>query len=252
MKSIEAGVIWVTGASSGIGRALALRYARAGWRVVTSSRSTGSFSGEPDDISANIHEIAVDVRRPDEVRSAVAEIEEKFGHIKLGILNAGIYRRMPVALFDADLIRDMTETNYMGVVHCLDALLPRMIARRNGQLAVIGSMAGWRGLPFAAPYGASKAALINLCESLKLDCERHGVSLSIVHPGFVRTPLTDRNDFSMPFLLEADEAAERIMVGLERRRFSISFPHRLALLLGLGRILPYPIYFRLIKRIVTI
>jgi len=245
-------VVWVTGASSGIGRALALRYARAGWHVVATSRNISAFSSEPTEIAARIEAISLDVRNLDDVHSAISTIEERCGPIRLGILNAGIYRKMPAALFDAALIRDITETNYMGVIHCIDALLPRMIARRGGQLAVIGSMAGWRGLPFAAPYGASKAALINLCESLKLDCEKHGVSISIVNPGFVRTPLTDANDFPMPFLMEVEDAAERIVAGLERRAFSISFPRGLSLLLGMARLLPYRLYFRLIKRAVTI
>ena len=129
-------------------------------------------------------------------------------------------------------------------------LLPRLIARRAGHVAVVASVAGYRGLPSAAGYGASKAALINLCEALKPELDGCGVRLSLINPGFVRTPLTDRNPFPMPFLMDADDAAERLVRGLESGRFETTFPRRFTWGLKLLRCLPYALYFPLTRRLV--
>jgi short-subunit dehydrogenase len=136
----------------------------------------------------------------------------------------------------------------MGAVNGIAAVLPRMIARRAGHIAIVSSVAGYRGLPSAAAYGASKAALINLAESLKPDLDKHGVRVSLVNPGFVRTPLTDRNTFPMPFLMEVDDAAAQFVAGLDKGKFEITFPRRFTFLLKLARMLPYALYFRLVKR----
>ena len=136
----------------------------------------------------------------------------------------------------------------MGAVNGLAAVLPRFIARRAGHVAVVSSVAGYRGLPSASAYGPTKAALINLCESLKPDLDRFGVKISVVNPGFVRTPLTDRNPFPMPFLMEVDDAAARLAAGLDTGKFEITFPRRFTYLVKLARILPYGLYFRLVKR----
>ena len=132
----------------------------------------------------------------------------------------------------------------------LAAVLPRFIGKQAGHVAVVSSVAGYRGLPTSAAYGASKAALINMCEALKPELDRYGVKLSLICPGFVRTPLTDRNAFPMPFLMEAEEAAERIVNGLLRGKFEITFPRRFTWWLKLGRCLPYAWYFLLTRRMV--
>jgi NAD(P)-dependent dehydrogenase (short-subunit alcohol dehydrogenase family) len=136
------------------------------------------------------------------------------------------------------------EVNYMGAVHGLAALLPRMRQRRAGHIAIVASVAGYRGVPTAAAYGPSKAALINLCESLKFDCDRAGIRLQLVSPGFVDTPLTARNEFRMPDLISAGEAAEQLARGLASDRFEIAFPRRFTTALRIGRALPYALYFR--------
>ena len=133
----------------------------------------------------------------------------------------------------------------------LAAVLPRFIERRSGHVAVVASVAGYRGLPTAAAYGASKAALINMAESMKPELDQYGVRISIVNPGFVRTPLTDKNDFPMPFLIEPDDAAERIVHGLARGRFEIAFPRRFVWGLKLLRCLPYALYFPLARKLIT-
>jgi NAD(P)-dependent dehydrogenase (short-subunit alcohol dehydrogenase family) len=180
----------------------------------------------------------------------VAAVDRQLGPIGQAVLNAGTHLPVTAAAFSADPFRQLIETNLMGAVHGLAALVPRFVARRAGRIAVVASLAGYRGLPSAAAYGASKAALIALCEALRPDLERHGVVLQVINPGFVRTPLTDRNDFPMPFLIEADAAARRIVAGLRGDRFEIAFPRRFALLLKLLRCLPYPLYFAATRRLV--
>ena len=136
----------------------------------------------------------------------------------------------------------------MGAINCLAPLLERMRARGRGRIAVVASVAGYGGLPTAAAYGATKAALINMIESLKPDCDRLGIKLQLVNPGFVKTPLTDKNDFPMPFLLPVEKAVDAFVAGLASDRFEITFPRRFALLLKLLNALPYGVYFKLIRR----
>ena len=139
------------------------------------------------------------------------------------------------------------ETNLMGTMHGLEALIPACLAARRGHIAIVASVAGYRGLPKAAAYGAGKAALINLAESLKFDLDRAGVKLQLVAPGFVKTPLTDKNDFAMPFLMPVDRAVDAMIDGLRGARFEITFPKPLARRMKLLRMLPYRLYFALVR-----
>ena len=125
-----------------------------------------------------------------------------------------------------------------------------MRARSTGHIAVVSSLTAYRGIPFASAYGASKAALTNMCESLKPELGRIGIDLTIIHPGFVKTPLTDKNEFFMPFLIEVGDAARFIVNGIERRKFEIAFPRRFAFLLKLARFLPYSLYFSITRRLI--
>ena len=169
--------------------------------------------------------------------------------LALCVLNAGTYRPASAVELDVDLFRRTMETNFLGVVHALAAVLPPMRARGQGQVLVMGSVVGYRGLPAAAAYGATKAALINMAESLHRPLAREGVRLRIVNPGFVRTPLTDQNPFPMPFLLEPEDAAERILRRLDGSGFEIAFPGVFVALLKLLRCLPYRLFFPLVGRI---
>lgn len=244
------GSAWITGASSGIGRALALRLADEGWRVAVSARDAealAALSGAPES-AGRLHPFPLDVTDAAAVEAGVAAIEAALGPLELIVLNAGTHQPMGAADFDAATARQLMEVNYMGVVHGLAAVLPRLRARRSGRVAVVASLAGYRGLPGAAAYGPTKAALINLCESLRPELDRDGVLLQLVNPGFVKTPLTDRNDFPMPFLMPLEKAAEAFRRGLAGRRFEIVFPRRFAALLRLGRCLPYALYFALTRR----
>jgi NADP-dependent 3-hydroxy acid dehydrogenase YdfG len=242
-------VAWITGASSGIGAALAQRLAQDGQRVVVSARNAAAL----DTLAAAPHgrliAAPLDVTDPVACAQAVAGIEAMHGPIDLAVLNAGTHRPMSAADFSAATLRSLFDLNVMGVAHCLEPLLARMAARRAGHVAIVASVAGYGGLPTAAAYGPTKAALINMAESLKLDCDRLGIKLQLVDPGFVKTPLTDRNTFPMPFLMPVEAAVDAFVAGLAASRFEIVFPRRFALLLKLLNLLPYRAYFAAVSRI---
>lgn len=244
-------VAWVTGAGKGIGRALSKRLADEGWTVAVSARTAEDLYDlaaecDPD----RIHPYPLDVTDPSLVEETVRQIESDLGPIDLAILNAGTHAPLPAADFDVEPFRKLVETNLMGPANCLAPLIPRMIERQGGHIAVVGSVAGYRGLPTAAAYGATKAGVINMCEALHPDLERHGVRLTLVNPGFVETPLTDKNDFPMPFLIPVDKAVDYIVRGLDSSAFEVAFPRRFAFLMKLLRILPDGLFFMITRRMV--
>ncbi|MCG8510935.1 MAG: SDR family NAD(P)-dependent oxidoreductase [Rhodospirillales bacterium] len=248
-----ADTVWITGAGKGIGRALALLYAAKGRPVAISARTEkdlDTLAEEAAPLPGLVRAYTLDVTNEDDVRKTVEAIEAEMGPIALAVLNAGTHIPVHAKSFESGPFRTLTEVNFFGVVHGLTALIPRMIERRSGHLAVVSSVSGYRGLPTASAYGATKAALINMCEALKPELEQNDVSLSLIKPGFVKTPLTDRNDFPMPFLVSAEEAAERIAAGLDRKAFEIAFPRLFVWGLKLMRCLPYALYFRLVRRLV--
>lgn len=237
---------WITGASTGIGRDIALRLAAAGVKVAASARSAEKLQ----ELGPNVLTLPLDVTDPAACRAAVERIESELGPINLAVLGAGTYA--PVAIDDLDPARfaHMMGTNYMGVVNCLAALAPAMIARRSGHISWIASVAGYMGLPKAAAYGPTKAALINLAESLHPEMRERGVLVSVINPGFVETPLTSQNDFVMPFLMKPEDAARRTIEGLAAGRFEVAYPRRFVAILKSVRLLPYPLFFWLISRAV--
>lgn len=248
-----AGLIWITGASAGIGRALALRMARDGWRVAASARRADELAKLARDaggLPGTIRAYPLDVTDPAAVWETVATIEHELGAIDVAVLNAGTHEPTPAATFAVAALRRLLEINVIGVANGLEALLPRLIARRAGRVAIVASVAGYGGLPSAAAYGASKAALINLAEAMRPELLEHGVILQVINPGFVKTPLTDKNDFPMPFLVSAEDAAEAIRRGLQSDRFEIAFPTLFVRLMKLLRVLPYWLYFRLTAKLV--
>lgn len=247
------GLVWLTGASAGIGRALALRLARDGWRVAASARrgdALDSLRQEARGLPGEIRAFPVDVTDRRAVAACVAAIEREFGRIDLALLNAGTHEPMPADKFSAAIVQRLLDINVMGVANGLEAVLPLLIARGAGRVAIVASLAGYGGLPSAAAYGASKAALINMAESLRPELLERGVVLQVINPGFVKTPLTDKNDFDMPFLISAEDAAEAILRGLKSDRFEIAFPGAFVRLMKLLRLLPYGLYFRLTRRLV--
>jgi hypothetical protein len=241
---------WITGASSGIGRALALALAREGVVVAASARSRGALEALAAEAgTGRILPTPLDVAdRAAVTLAAEAALRVFRGPPDLAVLNAGTYLPISAEAFDAARFRAQVEANLMGAVHMLEALLPAYLAARRGHIAIVSSVAGYRGLPTSAAYGATKAALSNLAESLKYDLDRAGVKLQLVNPGFVKTPLTDKNDFKMPFLMPVEKAVERMIAGLQSNRFEITFPRRFTWQLKLLRLLPYRLYFAITRR----
>jgi len=239
---------WITGASTGIGRVLALRLARDGWRVAASARSAEHLRTLESEGGGAVQIYPLDVTDAGAAADVAVEIMRDLGPIDLVVANAGTHAATPAAGFDAAVVRRLVEVNLLGAANTLAAAMPDMIRRRAGQIAVVASVAGYRGLPSAAAYSASKAALIALAEGLKFDLDRVGVKIQVINPGFVRTPLTDRNPFPMPFLMEPEEAVERIVRGLAGTAFEIAFPRRFVWILKLLGLLPDRLYFPLVAK----
>jgi len=245
------GIVWITGASSGIGRALALHLARRDFSVAASARDAkalADLAAEAAGAGGRILPLPLDVADRAGVAQAVARLERESGAIVTAILNAGTHRPVEAGRFAAEVFDQVFRVNLFGVVNCIAAVLPGMLSRRRGTLALVSSVAAYGGLPTAAAYGASKAAVSHLAASLKLDLDALGVRVVLISPGFVDTPLTRRNRFPMPFLISAERAAECIRRGLEGRAFEIAFPRRFALLLKALNLLPYGWYFAAVHR----
>jgi NAD(P)-dependent dehydrogenase (short-subunit alcohol dehydrogenase family) len=249
MRSMQThGLAWITGGGTGIGRALALRLAADGWQVVVSGRRPEPLAETAGNSPGTIHTCPLDVTDVAAVRRAVTDIEAKHGPITLAVLNAGMYQAVKLDNFKAELMAEHMKVNYQGVVNGMDALLPSMRKRKAGHVVLVASVAGYRGLPLASGYGPTKAALINLAESLKHMFEKEGLTISVCNPGFVETPLTEGNHFPMPFLMKVDDAAAALQRGIYERKFEIAFPTRFVLILKFFRCMPYWIYFPLIRR----
>jgi NAD(P)-dependent dehydrogenase (short-subunit alcohol dehydrogenase family) len=239
---------WITGGGSGIGRALALRLARAGWNVAVSGRRPDALRETVALSPERIHAFPLDVTDLNAVRQTAARIEAELGGIALAVFSAGIGRFLKPDQLRAEVFAEHMRTNYLGVVNGVDAVLSAFRARHAGHIVILASLAGYRGLPQGAVYAPTKAALINLAESLRFALERDGITVSVCNPGFIDTPMTADNHFPMPFLMNVDAAAERLYRGILKRKFEIVFPRRLAWLTKVMRVLPYALYFPLMRR----
>jgi NAD(P)-dependent dehydrogenase (short-subunit alcohol dehydrogenase family) len=247
----ERKVAWVTGAGKGIGRAVARRLAHEGWTVAASARTAGDLVDLAAECPADsVHGFPLDVTDLPLTQTTVQLITKQLGDIDLAVLNAGTHIPMAAENFSVDTFRRLVETNLMGTVNGLAQIIPRLTERKSGHIAVVASLAGYRGLPTAAAYGATKAGLINMCEALKPELERHGVRLTLINPGFIETPLTDKNDFPMPYLMPVEEAADRVVRSLSRGTFDVAFPWRFAILMKLLRLLPDRLFFTLTRRMI--
>ncbi|MGH8128492.1 MAG: SDR family NAD(P)-dependent oxidoreductase [Gammaproteobacteria bacterium] len=243
---------WITGASSGIGRALALALAAEGATVAASARreeALQALAREADLLAGRIIPYPVDVTEAAAVSQIVSRIESEQGPIDCAILNAGLYGPQRSDRFSAEGYRQVFEVNVLGVAQCLEAVLKTMSERREGEICIMGSLSAYRGLPEAAPYGATKAALQNMAESLAPGLARQGIRLRLISPGFVHTPMTEQNPFPMPLIMDVEKAAAIIVRGLHKNTFEIAFPTRLAWILKLARCLPYTLWFPLSRRL---
>lgn len=242
------GVAWVTGASGGIGRAVALKLAREGWEVWVTARSRDKLEALAAEMPGMIKPLVGDVTDPVAMRQIVDTITAQ-RPLVLAILNAGVYTPLRAHKFDLKAANKMIDVNLKGVINGLDPVMKYMIERRSGVIAITASVAGYRGLPASGPYSATKAGLIALAESLAMDLVDHNVRLSVINPGFVETEATSVNKFKMPFLMQTDEAADRIVLGLNNSGFEITFPRRLSLLLRIVGFLPNRAYLWVVRKL---
>lgn len=240
--------VWVIGASSGIGAALARELRGRGAKLALSARNVEALQLiAADDVSALV--LPFDITQSTGALQARDEILAKWGGVDLVLVVAGTYQKMRAADFDLNAAKQLVETNLNGPLNCLDAVLPTLLAQGHGGIGIVASVAGLSGLPQALIYGPTKAALINLCESLYLDLHARGIAVYLINPGFVATPLTAKNDFTMPALISAETAAHEIVRGIERGEFHINFPRRFTNWLRVLRLLPYRLYFWLIHKV---
>jgi NAD(P)-dependent dehydrogenase (short-subunit alcohol dehydrogenase family) len=240
--------VWVVGASTGIGRETARLLASLGARVAFSARNEqGLLEAAAGCAGARV--IALDVTQADAVADAARTLVEEWGHLDVVLVAAGTYQEMRAPGFDLQRARQLMDVNVWGPWNCVAATLPAMLARRGGHLAIMASVVGSRGLPKALVYGASKAALINFCESLYIDCRPFNVNIHVINPGFVDTPLTAGNDFKMPAIISASEAARQIVRGFSRGEFDIHFPKRFTRWVKFMRLLPYGWYFAAVRKV---
>ncbi len=242
--------IWLVGASTGIGRATAALLHARGARVIVSARSADTlaqFVAEHPGARA----VPLDVTDRVAVRAAAKALEQE-GGIDGMVYCAGHYTAMDADAIDLDDMLRHVDINYVGALHLLDAVLPGMLRAKGRQpfVSLVGSVAGYAGLPRSLAYGPTKAALINLAQTLYLGLRDKGVGVSIINPGFVETPLTAQNSFRMPALLSPEQAAQAIVQGWERGAFEIHFPKRFTVWLKLLSVLPYRLYFSLVGRLV--
>ncbi len=238
------GIAWVTGASSGIGREVAAQLVIGGWTVAISARREADLQSLAAEHPGKMIVAPLDITDEPAVRAAIARITGESGRpIARAVLNAGNYIRDTAPDFDVAKFKSQMDVNLLGTANCLAALMPDMMARRRGQIAIVASVAGLNGLPGAVTYSATKAALISMAQSLKFDLDKAGVAICVVLPGFVKTPATAGNTYDMPYLMEVADAAREIMNGMDGGNFLIAFPWQLAWPLRFLRLLPPPLYF---------
>lgn len=237
----------ITGASSGIGRELALELTRRGWRVALLARRKDLLDETAMEIAQNGGEalaLECDVTSPEEVERAVRSAESEWRIIDLAVANAGVSAPTSAARFELEEAKRIFRVNVEGTMNLMAAVLPAMVERRSGSFYGIASLAGFRGLPGSGAYSASKAAMQALLEAARVELAPRGVHVGIINPGFIRTPMTAKNRFRMPMLMEPDRAARLMADAIESRRRVYSFPWPMRALMAVMRHLPIPIYDR--------
>ena len=240
--------IWITGASSGIGKAVAEKFAKEGWQVAVSARRKEILDEMAKDL--NISSYPLDVVDEQNCKITFQKIISDFTEIDLCIFCSGTYDPKKEKEIDIKQSKFVMDVNYFGVLNCVKTVEKYFKNKKRGHISIVSSIAGYRGLPNSSGYGPSKAALNNFAESIYFDFKKYNVRVSVISPGFIKTPLTDKNDFPMPFLRSVEFAAKKIYDGLTKSNsFEIHFPKQLTLILKFLRILPYKIYLFLIYKL---
>jgi NADP-dependent 3-hydroxy acid dehydrogenase YdfG len=232
---------WLVGASEGLGAALAAEMSRAGAHLILSARSEDKLSALADTLAGEATCVPLDVADDASVRAAAEAVGEVDGVVIL----AGVYWPMPATDWDADKAVAMADVNFTGMMRVLGTVVPGMVARDRGHIVITGSLSGFRGLPGSIGYAASKAGTMVLAEGMYADLHKTGVDVQLANPGFIRTRLTDKNDFTMPFIMEPDAAAKVMFDHMNSTRFSRSFPRLFSLVFRLGQFLPDWAYYRI-------
>ena len=244
----EKKIIWITGASSGIGKALAIKFAEKGWIVAASARRENLLE-DLNKFNPNIYSFPLDVTEIENCKLIANKIIEKFGGIDICVFGTGMHDPKSEKRFNLNKIREIMEVNYFGTMNSINSIYEYFSEKKNGQISIISSVAGYRGLPAAGAYCASKAALTSYAESLNFDMQMKNVKVSLISPGFIKTPMTDQNDFPMPMIKSPEFAANEIYKGLtEKKSFEIHFPKAFTYFLKFLQILPSSIYFKLVSK----
>jgi NAD(P)-dependent dehydrogenase (short-subunit alcohol dehydrogenase family) len=248
VRNWEGRCVWIIGASGGIGEAAARLLLERGADVVLSARRTAVLealcAGQPRALP-----VPLDITDAASLHEARSQILRHGWRLDLMLVVAGGYQAMRADGFDLEQANRLLDLNLRGVYNCLDTVLPTLLRQGSGGIGIVASVAGYGGLPKALVYGPTKAALINLTETLYLDLARRGINVYQINPGFVATALTAGNDFAMPALMSPEAAAQAMVQGLERGDFHIHFPRRFSNSLRLLRLLPYSAYFWLVRKV---
>jgi short-subunit dehydrogenase len=240
--------IWITGASSGIGRSLAIKFANEGWKVAASARRENLLK-ELSDKYPNIQSFPLDVTDSDKCKSVFKDILDKFENIEICVFGTGIHDPKSEKKFNLEKIKQIMNINFFGIMNSINSIYDYYNERKNGQISIISSVAGYRGLPAAGAYCASKSALTSFTESLHFEMKRKNVRVTLISPGFIKTPMTDQNDFPMPMIKSPEFAAEQIYLGLIKKKgFEIHFPKAFTFIMKILRILPNNIYFKIVEK----
>jgi len=244
----EKKVIWITGASSGIGKAVATKFAKNGWIVAASARRENLLN-ELKEINENIYPFPLDVTDIDKCKLVASSIINQFKNIDVCLFGTGMHDPKSEKKFNLEKVREIMEVNYFGTMNSINSIYDYFSEKKNGQISIISSVAGYRGLPAAGAYCASKAALTSFAESLNFDMQMKNVRVSLVSPGFIKTPMTDQNEFPMPMIKTPEFAANEIYKGLTMKKsFEIHFPKAFTYFLKFLQILPSSIYFKLVSK----
>ena len=240
--------IWITGASSGIGKALAIKFANEGWQVAVSARRE-SLLKELSNKYQNISAFPLDVTDSEKCKFVFKEIIEKYKDIEICVFGTGIHDPQSEKKLNLEKIRKIMEVNFFGTMNSINSIYDYYKEKKSGQISIISSVAGYRGLPAGGAYCASKSALTTFAESLYFDMKRSNVRISVVSPGFIKTPMTDENDFPMPMIKSPEFAADKIFKGLtQSNTFEIHFPKQFTFIMKILKIIPNWLYLKLVKK----
>ena len=241
-------VIWITGASSGIGKALSIKFAQEGWIVAASARRENLLQ-ELTKENQNIYSFPLDVTDMNQCKLVFDNIIKKFKDVEISIFGTGIHDPKSEKEFNLDKIRKIMEVNYFGTMNSINSVYNYYNIKKSGQISIISSVAGYRGLPAAGAYCASKSALTSFAESLHFEMKRKNIRISLVSPGFIKTPMTDQNEFPMPMIKSPEFAAKEIYTGLVKKKsFEIHFPKAFTFMMKILSMLPSSIYFKIVEK----